>query len=169
MWSWRHTVANALALAPWAIKVDSKNTNLHLAYILLSVLHIGRLFLSLGNANGHLVRVTSFLQSVFPLNMVQGHNLSAHILPLQHNSRTPLLPVPTPASVAKHATDHLHLITLYVMVLVTCQHHSGIQHTAWYLQAVRHEWCMCTMKVCDQSRAIQHSSSNFQMQVQVGI
>jgi len=102
----------------------------------------------------------SFSQSVFPLNMVQGHNLSAHIPPLQHNSRTLLLPVLTPASVAKHAMDHLHLVTLHVMVLITCQHHSGIQRTVWYLWAVYHEWCMCTIKVCNQSRAIQCSSSN---------
>jgi hypothetical protein len=160
MWSWRHMVTNTLALAPWAIKVDSKNTDPHLAYILLSALHIGCLFLSLGNTNGHLVRVMSFLQSVFPLNMVQGHNLSAHIPPLQHNSRTLLLPVLTPASVAKHAMDHLHLVTLHVMVLITCQHHSGVQRTVWYLWAVYHEWCMCTIKVCNQSRAIQCSSSN---------
>jgi hypothetical protein len=59
----------------------------HLACILLSALHIGRLFLSLGNVNGHLVRVALFSLSLFSLNMVQGHNLSVHIPPLQHNSR----------------------------------------------------------------------------------
>jgi hypothetical protein len=41
----------------------------------------------LGNVNGHLVRVATFSLFVFPLNVVQGHNLSAHIPPLQHNSR----------------------------------------------------------------------------------
>jgi small subunit ribosomal protein YMR-31 len=41
-------------------------SNSHPACILLSALHIGRLFLSLGNVNGHLVRVPSFSQFCAP-------------------------------------------------------------------------------------------------------
>jgi hypothetical protein len=73
----------------------------------------------------------------------------------QDNGRkSALLPVPTPASVAKYATDQRPSPSL---INPTC-------HTArapWHLRAVCDKWCMCTMKACDQNRAAKRSSFKF--------
>lgn len=53
----------------------------------LSVLRTSRSFLSSGNVNGRRVSLIHHPASVFDLDMIQDHNLSAPTLPRQRSSR----------------------------------------------------------------------------------
>jgi hypothetical protein len=82
-------------------------------------------------------------------------------------SKATLLPAPTPASVAEHATDHLRLVTLRVTVLFTKFTRQAAPASLWctarHLRAVCDEWCICTMNVCSQRL----KAELFNVQVQI--